>query len=127
MKRRYNARLVTSRRSYTAEEIATLLRVNRKTVFLWLKAGLHPIEKHTRPLLIMGSELRHFLSETRKKRKAPLKKDEYYCLKCKRATTAESGTESTIPTGKKIGREAREQFVRKGKCVRCGTEVNRYA
>ena len=127
MNRRYNAGLVTSRRSYTAEEIATLLRVNRKTVFLWLKSGLRPVEKHTKPLLIMGSELRHFLSEARKRRKAPLREEEYYCLKCKRATVAKSGTESTVPTGKRIGREARKQLIRKGKCERCGTEVNRYA
>lgn len=127
MKRRYNARLVTSRRSYTAEEIATLLRVNKKTIFLWIKAGLHPIEKHTRPLLIMGSELRHFLSEAQKKRKTPLKGEEYYCLKCRRATVAKSGTESTVPTGKRIGREERKQLIRRAKCVRCGTEVNRYA
>ncbi len=127
MTRRYNPRLITSRRSYTSEEIATLLGINKKTVFLWLKDGLHPLEKNTRPLLVMGGELRRFLAEIRKRRGSPpLKENEYFCLKCKRATQVKSGTEVLVPTGKRIGREAREQFVRRGKCERCGTEVNRY-
>jgi len=127
MNRRYNPRLITSRRSYTSEEIATLFGINKKTVFLSLKGGLRPIEKNTRPLLVMGYELRQFLAEVRKRRGSPpLKENEYFCLKCKRATQAKSGTKVVVPTGKRIGKEAREQFVRRGKCERCGTEVNRY-
>jgi len=126
MTRRYNTRLITSRRSYTAGEIAKLLHINKQTVFLWLKGGLRPIEEHTKPLLIMGYELRRYLAETRKKRKAPLKENEYYCLKCRKATLAESGTEETAPTGKRIGKDAREQFIRRAKCEHCKTGVNRY-
>lgn len=125
MTRRYNPRLITSRHSYTPEEIATLFHINKKTIFRWLGDGLHPLEKNTRPLLIMGDELRHFLSEKMKKRKIPLQKGEYYCLKCKVPTRAKSGTEETAPTGKTIGKNARKQFFQRGKCERCGTKVNR--
>ena len=127
MNRRYNPRLITSRRSYTSEEIATLLGISKKTVFLWLKGGLRPLEKNTRPLLVMGEELRRFLAEMRKRHGSPpLKENELFCLKCKRATQAKSGTEVLVPTGKRIGKEAREQFVRRGKSEQSGTKVKRY-
>ena len=75
----------------------------------------------------MGEELRRFLAEMRKRRGSPpLKENEYFCLKCRRATKAKSGTELVVPTGKRIGKDAREQFVRQGKCEQCGTEVNRF-
>lgn len=127
MKRRYNPRLITSRHSYTPEEIALLFGINKKTVFRWLANGLPPLEKHTRPLLIMGDELRHYLTEKKKKRKVSLKENEYFCFKCQKATRAKLGTERMVPTGNRIGKEAREQFFRRGKCEQCGTEVNRLA
>ena len=96
MTRRYNPRLITSRHSYTPEEIATLFRINKKTIFRWLGDGLHPLEKNTRPL-----------------------------LKCRVPTRATLGTEETVPTGKTIGKNARKQFFQQGKCERCGTKVNR--
>lgn len=127
MKQRYNPRLITTRRSYTPEEIAILFGTHKHTVFRWLKNGLRPIEKNTRPLLIMGEELRRFLTKKKSERKKPLQKNEYYCFKCRRATQAKQGTEETVPTGKKIGRDAHDLLVRKGKCEQCGIEVNRYA
>ncbi len=126
MKKRYNPRLVTSRRSYTPEEIAILFGAHKHTVFRWLKNGLRPIEKDTRPLLIMGDELRHYLTEKKKKRKANLKENEFFCFKCKKVTQAKQGTEETVPTGKMIGKDSHEQLVRKGKCEQCGIEVNLY-
>lgn len=125
MTRRYNPRLITSRHSYTPEDIATLFHINKKTIFRWLGDGLHPLEKNTRPLLIMGDELRRFLLEKKKKRKVSLKEGEYYCVKCKTSTRAKPKTESMVPTGKTIGKSARKQFFQRGKCERCGTIVNR--
>ena len=125
MKRRYNPRLITSRHSYTPEEVAHLFGINKKTVFRWLQEGLQPLEENTKPLLIMGEELRHFLTEQKKKKKVSLKKKEFFCLKCRKAVLAKAGTEKKVPTGKKIGREARTQFFRRAKCEQCGKEVNR--
>jgi hypothetical protein len=125
MKRRYNTRLITSRHSYTPEEVAQLFVINKKTVFRWLQEGLRPLEENKKPLLIMGEELRHFLTEEKKKQKVSLKKDEFFCLKCRKAVLAKVGTEKKVPTGNKIGREARIQFFRRAKCEQCGKEVNR--
>lgn len=125
MKYTYNPRLITSRHSYTPEEVAQLFSVNKKTVFRWLQEGLKPLEENTKPLLIMGEALRYFLIEKRKKKKVKLKNDEFFCLKCRKETRAKSGTERLVTTGKKIGKEAREQFFRRAKCEQCGTQVNR--
>lgn len=126
MNQKYNLRLITSRHSYTPDEIARLFTLHKKTVFRWIADGLHPLEKNTRPILIMGYELRRFLSKKKQVRKVKLKDDEYYCVKCRRASLAESGTESTVPTGKRIGKNAREQLSQQGKCVRCGTNMHRF-
>jgi len=123
--KRYNPRLITSRRSYTPDEIAKLLGINRKTISLWLKGGLQPLEANTRPLLIMGEELRRFLSEQKKKREVSLKENEFYCLKCRGAVLAKAGTEKKVPTGKKIGKRAVPQYFRRAKCKNCGTIINR--
>jgi hypothetical protein len=125
MKRKYNVRLITSRRSYTPEDVAQLFGINKKTVFRWLKEGLRPLEENTKPFLIMGEELSHFLTEQKKKQRLSLKKDEFFCLKCRKAVLAKAGTEKNVPTGNKIGKEARIQFFRRAKCEQCGKEVNR--
>ena len=123
MTQKYNPRLITSRRSYTPKEIATLFGKNKQTVFRWLAIGLRPLEENTKPLLIMGDELRRFLLEKKKKRKVSLKENEFFCFKCRQAVRAKSETEKMVPTGNRIGKDARKQFFRRGKCERCGTEV----
>ena len=52
------------------EEAARLFGTHRNTVRAWLKAGLKAIDG-SRPVLILGSELRRFLDERRAKRKCP--------------------------------------------------------
>ena len=126
MTRKYNPRLLTSRHSYTPDEIAKLFDINKKTIFRWLSDGLHPLEKNTRPALIMGYELRRFLLKKKQARKSILNDDEYYCLKCKHSSHAIKETESMVSTGKRIGKDAREQFFRQGKCVRCATNMYRF-
>lgn len=127
MTHKYNPRLVTARRSYTPEEVARLFGINKHTVFRWfkIKNGLRPLEAHKKPLIVMGEEIRRFLTVKRKERKFPLKENECFCLKCKRPSRAKAGTEKTVPTGKTIGKEPRKQFFRIAKCERCGTEMRR--
>ena len=126
MTRRYNTRLVKARKSYTPEELSKLFGVCKKTCFRWIDEGLRPIEANTRPLIIMGYEVRRFLSKMKKSRKTKLEANEYFCLKCKRATRANEATETIAPTGKLIGKEAREQLCKRGKCEKCGSEVKRF-
>lgn len=123
---RYNPRLIKARHSYLLGEVATLFGINKKTCLRWLKEGLKPIEPNTKPLLIWGNDLRHFLAEKKKQKIVILKSKEFYCMKCRRAVTAKPRTEKTIPTGKKIGREARAQLYLVGKCGQCGTGLTRF-
>ncbi len=122
---KYNPRLLVSRRSYTVEELAGLYKRDPKTVFRWLKQGLEPIERNTKPLLIIGKAVREFLQSQKKQVRVKLKEDEYFCFKCRRAVRAKEGTTMTIMTGKKIGKVSRNQECLTGKCVVCETKLYR--
>jgi hypothetical protein len=122
---KYNPRLLVSRRSYTVEELARLYKRDTKTVFRWLKQGLEPMERNTKPLLIMGESVRLFFQGQKKRAGLKLKQGEYLCFKCRKAVIAKSGSVSTILTGKKIGKVSRNQECLTGKCNDCGTKVYR--
>ena len=122
---KYNPRLLISRRSYTVEELSRLYKKDTKTIFRWLKQGLEPMERNTKPLLMMGGSIREFLQSQKKRTRVKLKEGEYFCFKCRKATIAREGTILTIMTGKKIGKVSRNQECLTGKCSDCGTKVYR--
>ena len=83
MARRHpNHRLVKIHRSYTVEEVSTLLGVHRNTVREWIKRGLAMCD-HRRPRLILGHELVRFLQGRRLKNKRTCKPGELYCVRCR--------------------------------------------
>ena len=123
---RYNTRLIHLRRSYSPQQVAELLGVNTKTCRRWIKEGLTPLAGGTRPVLIMGSELKRFLLEKRANRKTQLKDGECYCLKCRIGVKPKKGTQKKIKTGKLIGKNNREQYKLVGLCERCDGEVCRF-
>lgn len=81
-KRHPNHRLVKIHRSYTADEVARLLNIHKRTVRNWIKEGL-PVIDDKRPMLILGHELSAFLKIRRKKNKQPCKPGQIYCLRCR--------------------------------------------
>lgn len=81
-KRRPNPQLVKIHRTYTVEEIARLYDVHRNTVRNWIGRGLQPIDDR-RPYLVLGSHLRAFLTDERRKSKSPCPPGHFYCLKCR--------------------------------------------
>ena len=123
----YSLNRITARRSYSINEIASLLGVNRKTCGRWVKEkGLKVIEENTNPLLIMGADLIDFIKKKRGKRKIPIKENEFFCVKCHKAVRAKIGSERTIKTGKKIGKDNQEQFKKIGICENCDTQLNKF-
>ena len=80
--RRPNPRLVKIHRSYTVEEVARLLGVYKGTVRQWIKNGL-PTCDDKRPLLILGGDLREFVTTKRTGNKRPCKPGELYCVRCR--------------------------------------------
>src|SRR5215475_3445901 len=80
--RRTDPRRAKLHRNYTVEEAARLFGVHRGTVRAWLRAGLKTVDDG-RPALILGHELRRFLSERRASRKRPTPPGMIYCLRCR--------------------------------------------
>lgn len=124
---RYNINLITSRRSYNLNEVASLLGINRKTCGRWIKyEGLKVLEENKTPILIIGTELINFIKKKREKRKVILKENQFFCVKCQKAVRAKTGSEKIIKTGKKIGRNNQEQFKKIGICENCQTKINKF-
>ncbi|OGZ70253.1 MAG: hypothetical protein A2904_01140 [Candidatus Staskawiczbacteria bacterium RIFCSPLOWO2_01_FULL_33_9] len=122
----YNLNLITARRSYSVNEISALLGISRKTCGRWIKyEGLKMVEENTSPLLIIGADLIHFIKKKREKRKIPLKENEFLCFKCHKAVRAKTGSEREIKTGKRIGKDNREQMKKTGACEICNTKLNK--
>jgi len=123
----YNLRLIKLRRSYNITEMARLLGIDRKTCQRWIKTeGLKVIEKGENPLLIMGADLHSFLKSRQDKKRFILGKSEFYCMKCKKPVKTKTGSEKVVKTGKRIGKNGLEQFIKTGLCEICGIPVNRF-
>lgn len=123
----YNTNLITARRSYCVNEIASLLGRDRRTCGRWIKyEGLKTIKENTSPLLIMGYDLINFIKKRREEKKIPLKENEFFCLKCHKAVRAKIGSEQIVKTGKRIGKDNREQLKKTGVCENCETRLNKF-
>jgi hypothetical protein len=80
--RKHNHRLVKIHRTYTVEEMVTLLDVHRNTARRWITEGLATIDCR-RPLLVKGSVLADFLKDRRANSKRPCMPGQLYCLRCR--------------------------------------------
>lgn len=81
-RRRSDPRRAKIHRNYSVEEAARLFGTHRNTVRAWLRAGLRTTDG-ARPILILGSELRRFLTERRARSKRPTPLGMIYCLRCR--------------------------------------------
>lgn len=81
-RRRINPQLAKLHRSYSVEEIAVTFGVHKNSVRSWIKKGLPTVDK-SRPILVLGSVLRKWLSARRKSAKRPCPPGTIYCLKCR--------------------------------------------
>ena len=121
----YHINKIKLRKSYSITEIASLLGIDRKTCSRWIKNdGLKVIEENVSPILVMGADLEDFIRKKRAKNKISLKENESFCLKCRKGVIAKIGSEEIIKTGKRIGKENREQLRKIGICENCGTKIN---
>ena len=80
--RRVNPRSIKVHRPYAVDEAAHALGVHPNTVRHWIGQGL-PALASRRPTLILGSELRAFLTTRRQRSKCPCRPGTMYCLKCR--------------------------------------------
>lgn len=126
MKRNYKIRLIKHRHSYTFEEISEVLNVHPRTIQTWKKEGLNVIDS-TKPYLVMGYDLKEFLSKKLQARKTKLEQNQFYCTKCRNAVSSEFNKVKLKITGKTIGKDAYQEAIIRGKCETCGTKLNRFS
>lgn len=117
--KRINPRLAKLRRSYSAEELASVLGVHKHTVRGWINAGLPKLD-NTRPLLIVGSEFQSWWAKRRKAAKSPLKPGQLYCFKCRQPKRPTLGMVEYAATNAATGNL-------KAICETCGTMMHRRA
>jgi hypothetical protein len=97
-----NPRLLKIHHTYSADELARLLKVHKNTVRNWFRQGLPPIDGH-RPILVRGQAARQFLIERRARSKQTCGPGRIYCLPC-RAPKVPAGTiAECIQTGETTG------------------------
>ncbi len=126
MKRNYKIRLIKYRHSYTFEEISEVLNVHQRTIQTWKKEGLNVIDS-TKPYLVMGYDLKEFLSKKLQSRKTKLEQNQFYCTKCRKAVTSQNNQVTIVITGKTIGKYGHQEAFITGKCETCGTKLNRFS
>jgi hypothetical protein len=80
--RRINPRLIKLHRPYSVEEAARALGAHKNSVRGWIKGGL-PVVDRSRPVLILGNELRAYLEGKRKAAKRPCPPGTLFCFKCR--------------------------------------------
>ena len=117
--RRANPRLLKMHRSYSVEEAALKLGVHKNSIRGWIKAGL-PILDNSRPIIILGGELKAWLDKKRKAAKRPCPPGTFYCFKCRTPKAPALGMVEYKPMNKTTGNLI-------ALCTDCGTMMHRRA
>lgn len=117
-KRNHNPNLVKEKHSYTFAEISEDLNIHPRTVQNWHKLGLKVLDETSRPYLVYGEELKHFLKAKRQDQKHQLKTGEFFCPKCQCPRKSRLENYSFEITTKKLGKTSRQAFIR-GICEVC--------
>ncbi|MCH7965144.1 MAG: sigma-70 region 4 domain-containing protein [Bacteroidetes bacterium] len=124
MRNKINISLIRCRREYSYKEIAELFNIHVRTVQIWRKRGLNILNGTSKPILILGSELKRYLQEKRKKKKRPLKDDEFYCTRCNEPRKSIPDKIMVVQTGKLMGDEIKQLRI-KGICSVCACSLSR--
>ena len=113
-----NIRRIKAKRSYSFKEIGEVLNIHTGTAQGWRKQGLAVIDETSKPYLVIGSDLKEFISKRVSKRKCILRAGEFYCMTCKMARRSLLDRLCIEITGKKLGKTTKQAFI-KGVCEIC--------
>jgi excisionase family DNA binding protein len=117
--RRLDPRRAKTHYSYTIAEAASLFAVHRNTVRSWIRDGLETV-RIGRDILILGDELRHYLTFKRARRRVRCGPGSMYCLKCRDARTPPEGLVEAVQI-------ACDTVNLRGLCPVCGSLMHRRA
>lgn len=76
-----NPHRIKIHRTYTYAEAAEVLQKHPNTITNWVRNGLRRVDDR-KPYLILGRDLKEYLSAKRKGRKKPCAPGELYCMRC---------------------------------------------
>ncbi|HOC00750.1 MAG TPA: hypothetical protein PKM43_18630 [Verrucomicrobiota bacterium] len=107
-------------------ELARVLGVHVRTVQVWHRDGMSPINPGDRPLLFLGEEVRRFAADRRKRRSCPLRPSEFYCPRCRAARESNLRDLRIEWDGRRMGRDDEFALI-KGKCPICDCLLTRFA
>lgn len=117
--RRINPSSIKLHRPYSVEEAARALGAHKNSVRGWIKNGL-PVVDRSRPVLILGHELRAFLERRCKAAKRPCPPGTLYCFKCRQPRPPALGLVEATRQNATIGNLC-------AICETCGTVMHRRA
>ena len=115
--RRINPNLIKLNRSYDVRELARRTGVHKHTVRNWMRNGLEPIDGK-RPVLILGSVIRAFLTQRNAKHRCRCEPGQFYCFGCRTARKPAAGSLECHSLGPKSGNL-------RACCQSCGTAMYR--
>jgi excisionase family DNA binding protein len=105
-------------RSYTVEEAANVLEIDKGTIRRWVKEKGLPILGDRKPALIHGTSLKAFGND-RSKPKVKCKPDEFYYFRCKTPRSPAGNMADYIARTPKSGNM-------KAICEHCDTIMNKH-
>ncbi len=100
--------------SYTIQDISRLVSRSTRTITSWIDNGLVPINPGGKPLYFKGIKIKKYITQIKANRKCVLKKHEFWCMKCHKATTAKEKSIQIVNNR------------RHALCSKCGTKINRF-
>lgn len=121
--KKYNTKEILPNFIYDPKTLAAILRVHKNTIGRWSKDGLPSIENSG---FFLGSSIKQFLIQKRKKGRIRLGPDEFYCFKCRKGTLSEASAIEFKVIGKLFSSQVAKVIIN-GKCKECGRNINRYA
>ena len=126
MAKKVNISLIKTRKLYSTQELADLLKVHVRTIQAWRIEGMDPLEKNARPYRYLGFEVKEFLHKKQKKYRLKLELHQFYCLKCRKRTESVPQEFKFEITEKGLGNGDKHARLT-GKCFICGTDVYKFS
>lgn len=124
MKRTHQLRRIKTKKSYSSQELASLLSIHIQTVRSWASNGLEPLSPNAYRPLFLGQTVKSYLSKLQDARKVKLQEGEFYCLRCRIAVTPQSVTE--VDRNVLIGKH-KDSILLTALCPRCSCPVNKFS
>lgn len=118
-RKRPDPRRAKTHHSYTVAEAAALFGVHRNTVRNWTRKGLETV-KAGATVLILGDELRAYLTRQRGKRRVRCPPGSMFCMKCREARRPPPGLTELVPL-------TPTTVNLRGLCPDCGSLMHRRA